>query len=260
MRNISLFEKPEHKFILLNESEPGEEEGIRSNQYLIVHKEEGVLVDPGGFSTMPRVLAELYRYMEPSQVKAIVLSHQDPDIVGGLATWLELIDAPVYVSRIWTRFLPHYGIKQISQFRPVSDEGQILSLHKGFDLALLPAHFLHSEGQINIFDPISRILFTGDIGAAIMPDDPEHEQIYVDSFQAHLPHIEPFHRRYMGSRRACKTWTNTVRPYHPTMLAPQHGPVYRGKSVEDFLDWIENLECGIDLLPEHGWPTLAEAR
>lgn len=35
MRNITLFDHADHQFILLNESDPGEENGIRSNQYLI---------------------------------------------------------------------------------------------------------------------------------------------------------------------------------------------------------------------------------
>ena len=34
MRNVTLFESETHRFILLNESEPGEEDGVRSNQYL----------------------------------------------------------------------------------------------------------------------------------------------------------------------------------------------------------------------------------
>ncbi|MHB1098454.1 MAG: hypothetical protein ACYCZR_02750 [Burkholderiales bacterium] len=45
MRNITLFKDGEHKFILLNESDPGEEDGIRSNQYLILHGKSGVRAD-----------------------------------------------------------------------------------------------------------------------------------------------------------------------------------------------------------------------
>nr|EDZ38313.1 MAG: Putative metallo-beta-lactamase family protein [Leptospirillum sp. Group II '5-way CG'] len=252
MRNIILFERDDHRFILLNESEPEEEEGIRSNQYLILHGETGVLLDPGGFSTMPRVLAELYRYINPSRIRAIILSHQDPDIVGGLAAWLQIVDAPVYISRIWTRFLPHYGLPGLSSsLVPVPDEGMDLSIVPGFPLSLVPAHFLHSEGQMNVFDPQARILFTGDIGAAIMP--PDRDDPFVGDFSSHLPYIESFHRRYMGSRRACRTWARTIEPYAPVMLAPQHGPVYRGESVSGFINWLSDLECGIDLLPAEGW-------
>lgn len=250
MRNVVLFKSPEHRFILLNESEPGEEEGIRSNQYLILHGDCGVLLDPGGFGVMPGVLTELMHHVEPQDIKAIVLSHQDPDIVGGLSTWLEITPAPVYVSRVWIRFLPHYGLRDLSRFQPVPDTGQTFDVEPGFTLRLVPAHFLHSEGQINVYDPISRILFTGDIGAAMLPDDLEYE--FVDDFAAHLPYIESFHRRYMGSNRAIRCWLDTIAGLPIEMLAPQHGPIYRGQAVRDFLDWFGMLRCGIDLLEKDG--------
>ena len=246
MRNVVLAEKKGHKFVLLNESEPGEEDGIRSNQYLVLHEGNGVLLDPGGFGVMPRALAELLDHIEPDAVKAIVLSHQDPDIVGGLATWLEVTAASVYVSRIWMRFLPHYGIKAMRRFVGVPDAGMQLEIAPGFSLALLPAHFLHSEGQINVYDPVTRILFTGDIGAAMLPNDTDY--VYVDDFAAHKPYIEEFHRRYMCSNRAIRIWLETIAGLDIRMLAPQHGPIYRGQAVADFLNWFADLECGLDLM------------
>jgi flavorubredoxin len=250
MRNIVLFGTEKHKFILLNESEPGEEGGIRSNQYLVLHEDSGVLLDPGGFGVMPRVLAEMLRHISPMQLKAIILSHQDPDIVGGIATWLELTDAEVYISRIWLRFLPHYGIKEMQRFAGVPDEGMNCHVAPGFDLQLVPAHFLHSEGQINVYDPVSKILFSGDIGAAMLPEDMDYP--FVDDFVAHLPYIEGFHRRYMCSNRAARIWVKTVSGLDVDIIAPQHGPIYRGKAVKDFLAWFNELQCGIDLMSESG--------
>lgn len=250
MRNIELFGQAEHKFVLLNESEPGEEDGVRSNQYLIIHEGCGVLLDPGGFGVMPRVLAEMLRHAKPEQIRAIMLSHQDPDIVGGLSTWLELTPAEVFVSSIWMRFLPHYGLGDMSRFRGVPDEGMEWTVQPGFDLRIVPAHFLHSEGQINLYDPVSRILFTGDIGAAMLP--PERDEPFVDDFRAHLPYIEGFHRRYMGSNKAIRCWLDTIADLDIDMLAPQHGSIYRGQAVKDFLAWLGQLECGIDLLQAGG--------
>ncbi len=186
MRNVILFESENHSFILLNESEPGEEDGIPSNQYLIMHQGEGVLLDPGGFGVMPRVLAEMLRYIEPPQIKGIFLSHQDPDIVGGLSTWLELCQCPVFVSSIWLRFLPHYGLKDMARFVGVPNEGMVWNGENDFSLKIVPAHFLHSEGQINVYDPISKILFTGDIGAAMMADDEDY--IFVDEITQVFSH------------------------------------------------------------------------
>lgn len=250
MRNISLFERDSHKFVLLNESEPGEEDGIRSNHYLVVHENAGVLLDPGGFGVMPRVLAEMLRYIGPSQLKTIILSHQDPDIVGGIATWLELSEANVYVSKIWIRFLPHYGLKQMNRFVPVPDSGMHCCVAEGFELDLIPAHFLHSEGQINVYDPISKILFSGDIGAALLPDGEDYA--FVDDFEAHLPYIEGFHRRYMCSNKAAGIWVEAVSKLDIVMIAPQHGPIYRGESIARFLEWFRQLRCGVDLMSASG--------
>ncbi|MFZ2724950.1 MAG: MBL fold metallo-hydrolase [Methylococcaceae bacterium] len=250
MRNICLFKSAEHSFVLLNESELGEEEGIRSNQYLIAHQGMGVLLDPGGFGVMPSVLTEMMAYLQPSALKAIMLSHQDPDIVGSLSTWLEMTTAPVYVSKIWLRFLPHYGIYDMSRFIGVPDTGMSCQIAPDFNLQLIPAHFLHSEGQINVYDPIAKILFTGDIGAAMMPENRSYE--FVDDFAAHLPYIEGFHRRFMNSNKAARCWVETIADLEINMLAPQHGPIYRGKAVTDFIDWFAQLRCGIDLMTKGG--------
>ncbi|WP_256360380.1 hypothetical protein [Methylomonas koyamae] len=37
------------------------------------------------------------------------------------------------------------------------------------------------------------------------------------------------------------------------MIAPQHGPIYRGRAVADFLAWFRQLECGIDLMEKSGY-------
>ncbi len=246
MQDISLYKGQSHRFILLNESEPGEENGIPSNQYLIIHENTGILLDPGGFGVMPRVLSELLKYLKPEQIGAIVLSHQDPDIVGGLSTWMELTQASVYVSSIWTRFIPHYGISDMGRFIGIADEGELTTLAPGFEARFVPAHFLHSPGHINLYDPIAKILFSGDIGAALMPEG--DDTIYVDDLSTHLSHIEGFHKRYMASNRALRCWVQQLESLGIDMIAPQHGPIYRGKAVSQLMSWLAQLQCGSDLM------------
>lgn len=245
-KNVSLFNCGSHRFILLNESEPGEEDGIPSNQYLIMHNGKGVLLDPGGFGVMPQVLNEMLRYIEPSQVEAIVLSHQDPDIVGGLNSWLKLTSAKIYVSRIWHRFLPHYGITGMQRFVGIEDQGQLIKLDCGLELNFIPAHFLHSPGQINVYDPISKILFSGDVGASVVNN--RDCDVFVQNFSEHLKFTEGFHQRYMGSNRALRYWVQQLRKLDIDIIAPQHGPLYREQEIEEFLDWLYELPCGSDLL------------
>lgn len=255
MQSVILHESGDHRFILLNESEPGEEEGIRSNQYLITHGGQGVLLDPGGFGVMPSALAELLQYLEPEAIAAMVLSHQDPDIVGGLSTWLEMTQAQVYASRVWMRFLPHYGLVNMNRFVSVPDVGTTVEPAPGLRLELLPAHYLHSVGQINVYDPGSGILFSGDVGAGIMVSGHE-ESPFVTDLAGHLDHITDFHKRYMSGNQAARNWADRVAALAPNMIAPQHGPVYMGDAVPQFLEWLRELRCGQDLLGADGAPAL----
>jgi flavorubredoxin len=37
-------------------------------------------------------------------------------------------------------------------------------------------------------------------------------------------------------------------------IVPQHGRMFKGKKmVNEFLDWIETLDCGIDLLTQENY-------
>lgn len=250
MRNVALYTSDSHRFIMLNEAEPAEELGIPSNQFLIVHQDAAVLLDPGGFGVMPRVLTELLQYVEPHNLRAIILSHQDPDIVGGLNTWLELSQARVYAPRIWLRFLPHYGLRDVSSFIGVPDEGMACEIAPGLRLDLLPAHFLHSPGQINVWDPVSRVLFSGDIGASVVDDPTLAGQPIVSDFERVRPGMEAFHKRYMACNRALRHWVNRVEKLDIDILAPQHGPLLRQPAINAFLNWARDLRCGADLLTD----------
>jgi flavorubredoxin len=39
-----------------------------------------------------------------------------------------------------------------------------------------------------------------------------------------------------------------VRRLDPVMIVPQHGLPFRGPQIGQFLDWLSELECGVDLL------------
>ncbi len=48
-----------------------------------------------------------------------------------------------------------------------------------------------------------------------------------------------------------KLWANMVRGLDVETIAPQHGALFRGRDkVEKFIEWVESLECGVDLLGE----------
>ncbi len=45
-----------------------------------------------------------------------------------------------------------------------------------------------------------------------------------------------------------------VRQLDVEMIAPQHGCRFEGKAmVNRFLDWIENLQCGVDIMTQENY-------
>ena len=110
----------------------------------------------------------------------------------------------------------------------------------------MPAHFLHSVGNFGFFDPISRILFSGDVGSSMIPSKAPYH--FGTEFGGHVGTMTGFHRRYMASNRVARLWVRMVRSLAPEMIVPQHGLPMRGQAMADFLDWFERLECGVDLL------------
>jgi flavorubredoxin len=244
MSTIVLHDSGTHKNVLLEDFSDGGL-AVQANQHLIIDDGEGLILDPGGHKVYSKVLAATMSSLGKAKLKYIFLSHQDPDIVAAVNGWLMTTDAVAYVSKLWVRFVPHFGLDRLVQDRllPIPDEGMRLELGSR-DLVLLPAHFLHSCGNFHIYDPTAKILYTGDLGASLGEDGRE-----VSDFDAHAPSMEGFHRRYMQSNRALRAWTRMARTLDVEIIAPQHGQLFRGKEmVRRFYDWCDALECGIDVM------------
>ena len=238
-----IFQQGDHRVLVM--TEPGDGLAVEANQYLIAHDDAGMLLDPGGPKVYPHVAVEVTRALGHGRLDRVFLSHQDPDILTSLNAWLFDTQARVSLSKIWARFVPHFGIETLLKRRldPIPDEGQRIEL-AGSELILLPAHFLHSCGNFQVYDPVSRILFSGDLGASVGA-----KYAQVRDFDKHVHYMEAFHRRYMVSQSALQAWAKMVRTLEIDAIAPQHGAIFVGAElVERFIGWCEGLECGIDLM------------
>ncbi|HHH13376.1 MAG TPA: FprA family A-type flavoprotein, partial [Thiolapillus brandeum] len=171
------------------------------------------------------------------------------DIVASLNKWMVGTNAKVVVPALWERFIPHFTRQGRTTGRiiPIPDQGANLQLGD-MKLKALPAHFMHAEGNFQFYDPVSRILFSGDLGANLCP----HEDLDkpVKRLDEVLPYMEGFHRRYINGNKVCRFWANMVRQLDIEMIAPQHGRAFVGKAIPEFIGWIENLECGMDLMTQ----------
>lgn len=245
-----LYENDEHQFIIFSwEEEEDPDAFVQTNQCLIINNDLGYLFDPGGAYVFHQVYEQITRYLAPEQIATIIATHQDPDVCSSAPYWIKATSAQLLIPDIWRHFITHFGIEESDRVIPVKDRGGQLKLPTGDKLYLLPAHFLHSDGNLTIYDERSGILFTGDIGASIFPKGKYTR--YVEDFDEHISYMEPFHKRYMHSNKVCRYWVNQIRKLpRIKMLVPQHGAIITENNIEGFLTWFENLKCGADYLEE----------
>lgn len=238
----TIFQDGTHKWVAIVRDPEKPECLIDTNEYLVSYGGQGLLLDPGGAEIFPAVFSALSADFDPSALLGVFASHQDPDICSSLALWLEFNpQIRCYVSQLWTSFLPHFGGTS-ETFIAIPDAGMDIALG-GLALQAVPAHYLHSSGNFNLYDSRAKILFSGDIGAALLPSG--SDALFVTDFDRHIVHAEGFHRRWMGSNEAKRAWCERVSSMEIDMLCPQHGAIYQGADVLRFIEWFDALQVGV---------------
>lgn len=223
---------------------------VQANQFLIVDGGHGALIDPGGNMTYNALLMAMQKYFSSRNLDYILASHADPDIIASVNKWFIASPCKVLISQLWTRFVPHFttGRDITGRIEGIPDAGMNIALGSCI-IKAIPAHFMHSEGNFQFYDPISKILFSGDLGVSLA-DSTEAEKP-VGDFSAHVPKMIGFHRRYMISNKITRFWAQMVRSLDIEQIVPQHGQRFVGKEMcGKLIDWIENQPCGVDLLTQ----------
>ena len=241
MKKLPLYDKDGHTWLMLGRDPQRADAVIDTNEYVVRVNGEAILLDPGGLEVFPQILTAVTNALDVSEIKAYLCSHQDPDVMSSLALWLNLTpDARIYLPWLWGGFVAHFGGEYVDNFNLVPDEGGMITLG-GKTFQFIPAHHCHSAGNLHFFDPEAKILFSGDLGAGLVPPD---YSLYVEDFSHHIRYIEGFHQRWMPSQDAIRTWVQRVRKLKPQMICPQHGSIYCDGDVDNLLNWLEDLEVG----------------
>ncbi len=248
---MELFNNGQHVCLAFRDLVTGGE-AVQANQFLVFDHDHAALIDPGGELTYSRLFLAISDYMNVKNLDYVIASHQDPDIVASLNKWLVGTEAKVVVPELWERFIPHFTRpgKISNRLIAMPDQGMNLQLGS-INLKALPAHFLHAEGNFQFYDPVSKILFSGDVGANLCPETELDEP--AKKLSDLLPYMDGFHKRYMNSNKVCRFWANMVRQLDISMIVPQHGRAMVGKAIEQFIDYMENLDCGVDLFTQENY-------
>lgn len=261
MEAVELYRDGDHACLMFTDLVEEDGQAVQANQFLITDGDAAALIDPGGNLAFNELLIGMGRHCPPQRLTYLLASHADPDIIAALDRWLTSTPAQLIISRLWERFVPYFTKPGKTQGRiiGVPDQGGVLALGQR-QLLLLPGHFMHSEGNFHFYDPTSRILFTGDLGVSMTSG--ADARVPVTALAPHLPRMAAFHRRYMVSGKILRLWTRMARQLDVAMIAPQHGaPIMGRQAIADFYDWLDQLDCGIDLMDESAYqvPTAAIA-
>ncbi len=214
-----------------------------TTQYAICAGEQVVLVDPGGASVFGPFLDALSEKIALDRIGAIVLSHQDPDVAGSVGLWREVLgaDTPIYASDHLVADLLH--IDGQLNIVDVPERGGEVPLADGASLHLIPAPYLHSASAFCVYDPVVRVLYSGDIGTSEAPT--EDGDPFAATFSQSVAGMVPFHEAWMPSAHARDAWIHRVRTLAVDIMAPHAGPCLRGRDVNRFLDWFSQLDIGV---------------
>lgn len=240
-----IYKSGEHQWIAVARDPERPNYLIDTNEYLITDGNTALLTDPGGSEIFAMVFAAICEAFDPARINVLFASHQDPDTISSLSLWLDFKpELKCHLSRLWSNFVPHFGGTDQTLIA-IPDEGSEIAVGK-LKLRAVPAHYLHSSGNFNLYDPAAKLLFSGDIGAAMLPE--ELNGLFVKDFDRHIRHAEGFHRRFMGSPEAKRLWCERVAAMEIDMLCPQHGAIYQGADVNRFINWFSELQVGSGLV------------
>jgi len=250
---VPLFQDPQHQVYWVGTHTGGEE--IECNTYFLVDGGEGFLLEPGGYDRFVPVLGKVTQVVSISAITHLLFSHQDPDICASLPHWMRANFAKmkVVVPALWTRFMPHYMAYDMTalmadklSYIPMPDEGVTLTLKSGGRLQCISAPYLHSPGNMVVFDTVSGFLFSGDIGAALYKDG--KPRLVIDDWTAHTQAMLGFHQRYMSSNRAVEGFLRKLDGLPIQAVVPQHGVIFRGEEVARYFHWLRQISVGVDYL------------
>jgi len=237
---ILLFQEGLHKIYWIGIDN---ESAFRCNVYMIQNHDEYLIVDPGSREFYKKVKSNISKIIDPKKVTGLILCHQDPDVCASIIDWIDFNTNISIISSARTNILlPHYGISDYN-FYDINETLEY-NFKSGDTLKFIEAPFLHFPGAFATLDLISNFLFSGDIWAAL---DTEWKLV-VDDFSKHIVNMDLFHLDYMASNIAARGFVNRLLDKDIDAILPQHGSIIEKENVENALNYLQELQCGLDII------------
>jgi len=211
-----------------------------------------LLIDPGSsqdFATVQAKVSSLIGGMD--KISAVFINHQDPDVASSTTLLLGRYAprANIICSEDTWRLVQHYNLPR-ERFLSTDKYPRGFAIETGHTLVPVPSPFCHFAGAVMLYDPETRVLYTGDLFGGLTAR--EAVGLYADD--SDWTGMRAFHQLYMPMNKALVRVMQRIRQLSPApqMIAPQHGRVIRESLIDFFMRHLENLPVGLDLVEDAG--------
>jgi glyoxylase-like metal-dependent hydrolase (beta-lactamase superfamily II) len=205
-----------------------------------------LLIDPGPPADLLALSENVASLIDGlHNINIVFANHQDPDVVYNAAYLQKLNPAMTVVcSEDTWRLIQFYGLDPKRHYAVERFKDLSLKLATGQELRFVPTPFCHFRGATMLYDVETRVLYTGDLFGGLS---------YVPSFWASersWEGVKAFHQIYMPTHEALSLAVRSIRALDPApvLLAPQHGSLIPAPLIPFFLDRLEALPVGLNLL------------
>lgn len=207
-----------------------------------------MVIDPGAVKEFSVISSKILKIIPKlDQIDAIHINHQDPDVGSSVGMLLGRYcpQARVLCTEDTWRLIQYYNVPK-EQFVALERFEHGMRAAGGQLFKPVPSPFCHFVGAMMLYDPHNRILFTGDLFGSLTPQDAEG--LWAD--ETDWAGMRAFHQLYMPTNKALKLAIDRIRALDPPVeiIAPQHGRLLRGYWVKEFMERLEHLEVGLDII------------
>ncbi|MEQ8717890.1 MAG: diguanylate cyclase [Acidimicrobiales bacterium] len=220
---------------------PGD--SFQCHVYLIEQGDQSVVVDPGSALTADHVMDAIDEIVGLRNVRWLIASHSDPDVVTAIPSFVRRGIHPdaVMVTQWRSAALTDHADLGLPTWLIEENDWRLDLEDRGLRFAFTP--YVHFPGAFCTFDEASGILFSSDLfGGFSGPDG-----LFAESM-SYFDEIRVFHEHYMPGREFLAHAVAQLSELPIATIAPQHGRIIPAELVEPIMAKVADLECGIYLM------------
>ncbi|MDE2282914.1 MAG: diguanylate cyclase [Actinomycetales bacterium] len=191
------------------------------------------------------VIAKVNEVVGLANVRWVVCSNADPDVVGGLGRLEECgLHPEATLVTHWhdQMLLAHTGTRL--PFWRIEDHGWRLALGDR-ELRFEAIPYAPAAGAFATFDESTGVLFSSNLFGGQSPDG----QLVANSLD-YYDAIRPFHQHFIPGRDVLAHVLARLRQLPATLLAPHHGQLVPEGLIAPLSERLERLQCGLVTLAD----------